>query len=177
MATTATLRTARLEGRPIAIGDFAALRMLHSDPRVCATITVDGQPLSEEQTKDSIASWMSHWANHGFGVWMFCNHDGEFVGYAGVKHCEVEGQPEIELLYGIRPSFWKMNLATEMSKAVLQFGFEHAHLKQVVAFTLTTNIGSQRVMEKCGFRYERDITHAGLPHVLYRLSVSQFQQP
>jgi hypothetical protein len=24
------------------------------------------------------------------------------------------------------------------------------------------------VMEKAGFEYERDIVHAGLPHVLYR---------
>ena len=27
-------------------------------------------------------------------------------------------------------------------------------------------------MEKLGFRFERDTTYAGLPHVLYRLRVS-----
>jgi hypothetical protein len=28
------------------------------------------------------------------------------------------------------------------------------------------------VMEKAGFRYERDIIHANLPHVLYRQGAS-----
>jgi RimJ/RimL family protein N-acetyltransferase len=37
-----------------------------------------------------------------------------------------------------------------------------------VAVTLTTNTASRRVMEKLGMNYERDIEHAGLPHVLYR---------
>ena len=42
----------------------------------------------------------------------------------------------------------------------------------IVAFTLTTNGASRRVMEKLGFRFERDIIHAGLPHVLYRLDMA-----
>jgi RimJ/RimL family protein N-acetyltransferase len=39
-----------------------------------------------------------------------------------------------------------------------------------VAFTLPTNTGSRRVMEKLGFHYEREISRAGLAHVLYRLT-------
>jgi RimJ/RimL family protein N-acetyltransferase len=30
-------------------------------------------------------------------------------------------------------------------------------------------VASRRVMEKLGMAYERDVVHAGLPHVLYRL--------
>jgi RimJ/RimL family protein N-acetyltransferase len=40
-----------------------------------------------------------------------------------------------------------------------------------VSFTLPHNAASRRVMEKAGLTYERDITHAGLPHVLYRLKL------
>jgi RimJ/RimL family protein N-acetyltransferase len=39
-----------------------------------------------------------------------------------------------------------------------------------VSFTLTTNRASQRVMEKAGLGFDRRIEHAGLPHLLYRLS-------
>jgi RimJ/RimL family protein N-acetyltransferase len=49
------------------------------------------------------------------------------------------------------------------------------HRSDLVCFTLTTNHASQRVMEKVGFRYERDVLHAGLPHVLYRLSASAWR--
>jgi [ribosomal protein S5]-alanine N-acetyltransferase len=39
-----------------------------------------------------------------------------------------------------------------------------------VAFTLATNQASRRVMEKVGGQFESDIVHAGLPHVLYRIT-------
>jgi hypothetical protein len=29
-------------------------------------------------------------------------------------------------------------------------------------------------MERCGMRYKRDIVHAGLPHVLYRIGREDF---
>ena len=48
-------------------------------------------------------------------------------------------------------------------------------IEELLCFTLTTNRGSQRVMEKAGFRYLRHITHATLPHVLYLQSATQWQ--
>ncbi len=41
-------------------------------------------------------------------------------------------------------------------------------VREVISLTLHDNRASRRVMEKLGLRYERDVTHAGLPHVLYR---------
>ena len=48
--------------------------------------------------------------------------------------------------------------------------------EEVVCFTLTTNRASQRVMEKAGFEYARDIVHAGLPHVFYRLTAPRWKE-
>jgi RimJ/RimL family protein N-acetyltransferase len=36
-------------------------------------------------------------------------------------------------------------------------------------------VASQRVMEKQGFRYERDIIHAGLPHRFINLGPGRLQ--
>ena len=41
-------------------------------------------------------------------------------------------------------------------------------LPSLVAFALSDNRGSRRIMEKLGFHYERDIVYLGVPHVLYR---------
>ncbi len=57
-----------------------------------------------------------------------------------------------------------------MAKASCEIAFEKLNLNNIVSFTLTTNISSQRVMKKIGFQYEKDIELAGKPHVLYRLS-------
>jgi RimJ/RimL family protein N-acetyltransferase len=48
--------------------------------------------------------------------------------------------------------------------------FEDLGLIDVVCFTLPANRASRRVMEKAGFEYERDVVHAGSPHVLYRIT-------
>ena len=36
-------------------------------------------------------------------------------------------------------------------------------------FTLPANAASLRVLEKCGFEHDGEITHAGLKHVLFHL--------
>ena len=54
--------------------------------------------------------------------------------------------------------------------------FEQLGMTDVACFTLTTNRASQRVMEKVGFEYERDIVHAGLPHVLCRITASEWKK-
>jgi ribosomal-protein-alanine N-acetyltransferase len=69
---------------------------------------------------------------------------------------------------------WNKGFATEMSEAALKVGFEELHLERIVAFTLPHNKGSRSVMEHCGFIYQRDIVHAGLPHVLYHLDSGDY---
>ena len=91
-----------------------------------------------------------------------------FVGYCGLRHYLVHGEPENELLYGLLPDYWGRGYASEMAAAALEVAFNDLAMPSVVAFTLHDNIGSRRVMEKNGMIYEKDIFHAGLPHVLYR---------
>ena len=176
MSHARVLGTARLSGRPIAETDFGRIRSIHSDARAAATLSADGRPFSKAHTRQSLHSWKKHWHDHGFGVWMFHKPDGEFVGYAGTMHASVEGKPEVEVLYALRSDFWGNRFATEMATAVVQYAFEELRVTQLVAYTLPTNVASRRVMEKCGFEYEKEIVHAGLRHALYRLEERRFRK-
>jgi RimJ/RimL family protein N-acetyltransferase len=170
-----TLTTPRLIGTPAAPADFADLHMLHSDSRVTATLSADGNPFTETQTRDFLARAAEHWSSYGFGLWML--HDrssSRFVGYGGIKHTIVEGHDEIELAYAIAFDSQRSGFATEISQAALNFAFSELHLDHIVAFTLPHNKASRRVMEHCGFIYDRGIVHAGLPHVLYILHARDF---
>ena len=141
-----------------------------------ATLSADGSPLLEEETRRSLRRHLDHWDRHGYGLWIFRDRaDGRFVGYCGLKHTEAGGKDEVELAYAVMADDWGRGLATEMAEAVLRVGFEHLGLAEVVCFTLTTNRASRRVMEKAGFRYERDIVHVGLPHVFYRLTAAEWR--
>jgi ribosomal-protein-alanine N-acetyltransferase len=154
---------------------FAEIRNLHADPRVTATLSVDGNIFSEDQTRAFLQRAAEHWSVHNFGLWIFhVSNTSDFVGYGGIKHAVVEGKDEIELAYAVSSARWNKGFATEMSKAALKVGFEELRLTQIVAFTLPHNKGSRSVLEHCGFSYQRDIIHAGLPHVLYQLDSASY---
>jgi [ribosomal protein S5]-alanine N-acetyltransferase len=164
------ISTRRLIGTPLGESHFVEIRTLHADPRVMATLSADGNIFSEDQTRGFLQRAAEHWSLHDFGLWIFhSTSTGDFVGYGGIKHAVVEDKDEIELAYAVSSAHWNKGFATEMSKAALKVGFEELHLERIVAFTLPHNKGSRSVMEHCGFTYQRDIVHAGLPHVLYHL--------
>ena len=169
------LSTRRLIGTPLGESHFAEIRSLHNDPRVMATLSADGNIFSEEQTLGFLQRSAEHWSLHNFGLWIFyTSGTRDFVGYGGIKHAVVESNDEVELAYAVSSAHWNKGFATEMSKAALKIGFEELHLERIVAFTLPHNKGSRSVMEHCGFTYQRDIVHAGLPHVLYQLDSSDY---
>ena len=70
--------------------------------------------------------------------------------------------------YGFLPEFWGQGRATEIAQACIRIGLAQLGFSSLVAVTLTDNHASQRVLVKSGLRYERDVLHAGLPHVLFR---------
>lgn len=99
--------------------------------------------------------------------------DRRFVGRAGLRYAEVGGAWEVELAYALLAEFWGHGLASGIGEALLRIGFDVLRLENIVAFTLTTNQASRRVLEKLGFAYERDLDHHGRPHVLYRIVSSR----
>jgi RimJ/RimL family protein N-acetyltransferase len=75
----------------------------------------------------------------------------------------------VEILYSLVSGRWGEGFATEITRESADVAFGDLGLAEVVAYTLVYNKGSRNVMEKSGFQFERELTHADLPHVLYRL--------
>jgi ribosomal-protein-alanine N-acetyltransferase len=163
-----TFRTDRLLAERLSEGDLADIRRMHRDPRVMATL---GGLRSDEETARYLRDNLDHWDRYGYGIWALRDRtDGRFVSRAGLRNTHVGGEDEVELAYALVADYWNKGLATEMARAIPEVAFEDLGLTDVVCFTLPTNGASRRVMEKAGFEYERDVVHAGLPHVLYRIT-------
>lgn len=166
MPAPATFETARMTAERLDPSHLAPLIEMHADAEVMATL---GGVRSAETTARYLKTNLDHWAAHGFGLWIFHDRDtGQFIGRGGVRHETLETGPEIEIAYALMSLHWGQGLGTEMAQACVNVGVGELALDDLVAVTLTTNLASRGVMAKAGFRYERDITHAGLPHVLYR---------
>ena len=144
------------------------LRLL-LDPRVSATLWPRAQPPTELDVLDGLAAKVEHWNRHGFGMWLLRDRDtAEMVGRGGLQYTYTAGLNDVEAGWAIIPERWGQGLATELAHACVDVAFQQLALLEIVAFTLPDNLASRRVMEKSGFAYEREIVHAGLPHVLYR---------
>jgi len=164
-----TFTTHRLVAERLRFKHLNELYRMHQDQQVMAAL---GGVRSDEETRLFILNNLNHWQRYGFGLWVFRDKiNNQFVGRAGLRNTNVEGNDEVELAYALIAKFWAKGLATEMGEEILKIGFELLKLPEIVCFTLTTNKASQRVMEKLGFQYEREIIHAGLPHLFYRLTV------
>jgi RimJ/RimL family protein N-acetyltransferase len=175
MQSVERLSTDRLLGDRISAEHLDELQRMHRDPAVMTTL---GGVRSEEETREFLRESLEHWERYGYGLWFFTDRmTGLFVGRAGFRHLEVGGGEEVELAYALRAEAWGQGFATEMAREILNVGFEQLGLASVVAFTLPTNVASRRVMEKSGFELERDIIHADLPHVLYRIRASDRSKP
>ena len=72
------------------------------------------------------------------------------------------------MTYALAREAWGKGFATEIAIAALDVAFRQLGLQDLVAFATPENVASRRVMEKVGFRYERDIVHQGERCVLYR---------
>lgn len=170
-----TFLTSRLSAERIAPLHYDELFLLYSDPRIMKTLSADGLPFTEEATRGFVRRAVEHWERHGFGAWVFREQGtGRFVGRGGLNRYQIEGRDEIGLLYAVVADRWNRGLATEMASASLRIGFENLGFPNVASWTLPHNMASQRVMEKLGFRHERAIDYAGLPHRLYRLVAADF---
>jgi RimJ/RimL family protein N-acetyltransferase len=165
------LETSRLIARPITDGDVARMRILHSDARVMAALSPDGKTLKRAETVAMVGRLMVTSDDAGRGIWMFHTRtDGTFVGYCGARKYIQAGLNDTELLYAVPFTEWKNGYATEMAGAVIRHLFKSSGLSEMISLMPPANAASRRVMEKCGFAYEKDFRHAGQDHALYRLT-------
>jgi [ribosomal protein S5]-alanine N-acetyltransferase len=165
-----TLTTARLAGRRIGREDVDGIAAMFQDERVTATL---GGPRDRDTVEKMVDYWSRHFDEHGFGPYIWHDREtGDFIGWCGLQWTTIARERAIELLYAIVADRFGEGLTTEAAAEVLRLADEEFRIDEIVAFTLTTNRGSQRVMEKNGFVYEREVEHANLPHVLYRRSRS-----
>jgi [ribosomal protein S5]-alanine N-acetyltransferase len=163
------IETSRMVLERLEPDHVAELAPLLLDPRVGATLWPRPKPPTEADLRESLKAKVDHWDRYGFGMWLLRDrHTERMVGRGGLQYTYTAGLDDIEAGWAIIPERWGQGLATELAFACIEVAFNDLELLDVIAFALPTNVASRRVMEKSGFQYERDIVHAGLPHVLYR---------
>ena len=154
--------------RPPRSADEANYRRLLFDPAVAPWLRPKPlRPFTEADPPALLVRDLRHWESHGWGPWIV-EDDGAFAGRAGLNTTRVAGEQAVELAWALVAAAQGRGIATEVACAAVAEA-RSLGLAEVVSFTLPDNLASRRVMEKAGLVFDRDITHGGLPHVLYRI--------
>lgn len=152
MAELPALRTVRLTmtpmGRP---ADLAALVEFHADAQIMATMR-DGV-LTPSQVELLVDGYAATWRDRGFGMWVLRRSaTGGFVGICGLM--ERDDLDAVALRFALRKEEQGAGLASEAVAATLAFAFEARGLDRIVGVARAANVGSRRVMERAGMRFE-----------------------
>lgn len=161
------LSTERLWLRRFTADDVDLLVELDADPQVMRYIN-GGRPTSREEIEtDILPAFLGYYDRYdGYGFWAAIERASlQFVGWFHLRPAPGHSDDEPELGYRLRRSAWGRGLATEGSRALIEAAFTRYGARRVVAETMAVNVGSRRVMEKCGMTLVRAFVQDWPEHV------------
>jgi len=140
------LESPRLRLRAFQESNIEELYRLWADPQVRKYLW-DDQVISREFATEKVRWSLLSAETEALGMWMVFKKDtGSVAGFCGFRR--IPGSSEVELLYGLWPSFWGQGLATEASRAAIEWLFATHDLDRVVAGADPPNTASFRVMHR-----------------------------
>jgi NAD-dependent deacetylase len=162
-----SLPTARLSLRPLLPADLEAAHSLWTEADVRRFLW-DDKIIPVEMAEDALGASARDFADRRFGLWGLHERDAPdaLIGFCGLRTGGIASEPE--LLFGLRPSHWGRGLATEASRAVMDYAFGALGLPEVVAATDAPNERSARTLLRLGMMFERRADHQGLDTLFYR---------
>lgn len=95
---------------------------------------------------------------------------GEFIGFCNTGIKEELSEPNREIAYAISKYYRNRGYTTKAVKGLLIFLFENTNVKQLNTVVLPRNVSSNKVIRKCGFRFNGEIEIEDQTHNHYTLN-------
>ena len=116
----------------------------------------DGETLPRSEVARWIEVCQTKYATRGYGTSAVLEQaSGVFIGYCGVVRAP--GNDFDELIYVFHKRAWGRGYALEASKAMLEYVFRRSPLTHIYATIYADNHASQKVAEKLGMRFEKEV--------------------
>ena len=150
--------TAKLRVRQFNINDRENFFLLNSHPEVMQFI----RPVKNRDECDKFLSDVIAYSTQYplYGRWFVeCKNDNSFAGSFAI--IPVENSDTMQLGYALLPEHWGKGYATELTRAGLRYVFTKTSLGAVYGYAEKPNIPSQKVLLKCGFRYNGETVNGG----------------
>ncbi|BBH66256.1 hypothetical protein ACTI_29410 [Actinoplanes sp. OR16] len=139
--------------RPLDEGDVAFYTELHSLPEVVATSVPPVPPSAEEVRRRCLRSPANWLAGTRADLVILDTATGERAGEIDLYYQEPPTQQAM-IGYSMLPAYRGRGFATRAAQLVALWAFAETDIARLIAGAAPENIGSQRVLEKAGFRRE-----------------------
>lgn len=83
------------------------------------------------------------------------------IGYCGIHFEEIDGNIQPELSYRIHPDYWNKGIGSEVASSIKNYAFEELGMNRIISVIESENVGSIRVAEKVGMKFEKDTVYKG----------------
>ena len=160
-----SLTTDRLELRRFTWDDLDLLDRLQSDPKVMRYVGgTKTRAQTEAQLKTRILDYYEQYP--GLGMWATLERaTGACIGTHLLNH--IQGETYLQVGYVLFSQYWGRGYATEMTIALLRYGFTALALPSIFAITDLPNVASQHVLLKAGLERKGE---RSFPHPAYAAS-------
>ncbi|MTB47961.1 GNAT family N-acetyltransferase [Streptococcus uberis] len=149
--------------------DIAELKKILQDKEVMWAYNND----FSDQDCQSWLSWnLNSYQAYGFGLWKIINKEtSEVVGECGITMQTVNERDYPEIGYHVKKEYWNQGIATEVAKAVRDFGFKELNLAELIIISRDINLQSMNIAIKSGFTIkQRFLKDNCIPHYMFCLS-------
>ncbi|WP_277815994.1 GNAT family N-acetyltransferase [Lysinibacillus sp. FJAT-14222] len=100
---------------------------------------------------------MTYEKNEAYGLKIIeLKETNERIGHAGLVPQRIIEEEQIEIDYWIAPNFLGMGYATEVAKALREYGEKELSLNKMISLIPIGNTASQKVAINIGMKKERD---------------------
>lgn len=151
------IETERLIIRPYTEADKNDLIGLFTDSEVMKYVG-DGV-MTESQAEEWWHKLFNKFYAQGVNIWaVFSKADSQYIGHTGIYPRPTKKE-DWEFVYFLSRRAWGKGYATEIARAMIEYGFHEIKLPEVFATVDNDHPDSIRVLEKSGLsflRYEHD---------------------
>lgn len=144
------LQTQRLIIREFSLEEETVfLDHYYNDEEVLRYLPKRSREERSQRFREAVAAYSD---DKRMGAWgIYDKADGSFMGGCLLRPYTQDAE-KIELGYSLERKHWGKGYGTEMAKAMIDYVFDNTDKPTLVAVTELENIGSQRVLEKAGFK-------------------------
>lgn len=137
--------------RPFRVDDLNALVKNANNPKIAGNLTNQfPYPYLPEHGKKFIETAMSHQPTRIFTIEI----NGEASGGIGIHPQSDVYCKNAELGYWLAEAYWGQGIITKAIQQMINYGFANFDLIRIYARPFSTNIASQKALEKAGMKKE-----------------------